>query len=483
MTALLALLLKIAGTSFLLVATLGVLRFHDPFQRMHAATKAGTLGAGLVLAGAAVTKGSVDATLVAVLTILFLIATMPVAGHLLGRAAYISGAPLRSRGDALAGVLPRMAAPLEARLRGAGQAEDASASSFEASQPARAPERSAPTAPDGDASASAFAEPLSAPAPGNPAPAAAGEAGATAEGSTHGVMGRALPLSESLLRLITGRTVSDEDANDDGGDVKPGFAGIRFPVIGATDCPVAARAWQLAVERGVPATAIAVIDTSCLETARVANASDSVKACLATAIADTREAMRDGEAPFTMIYEEGDPLTLIPCPDAGQRELLLLPTDGWFHHGAHITIPVFEDRLADKLFTLAELHAGPTLFVGTATPAERRCAIIHDGTRRTQRLAVWALRTGVWSLDAVTLVGRPSDVQRDALMRVADEVGLELEHQTKPMAPFTAFMPYQHARITGVIMGMPPQPARISAYGTFWQDRIIPGFRGDVLVA
>ena len=51
MTALIALLLKIVGTLFLLVATLGVPRFTDPFQRMHAATKAGALGAGLVLAG------------------------------------------------------------------------------------------------------------------------------------------------------------------------------------------------------------------------------------------------------------------------------------------------------------------------------------------------------------------------------------------------------------------------------------------------
>lgn len=472
MTALLALLLKIAGTVFLLVATLGVLRFKDPFQRMHAATKAGTLGAGLVLAGAAVTKGSFDATLVAVLTILFLIATMPVAGHLLGRAAYISGAPLRSRSDALAGILPRMAAPLEARLRGAGQAEDASASSFAAPQSATAPEASAPPA-QGEAGAT----------PDGSTPAAQGEGDVAPGGSTVGDTGRALPLSESLRRLITGKAVSNEDGNDDGSDVEPGYSAVRFPVIGANDCPVAARAWRLAVERGVPATAIAVIDTGCLETARTAHASDSVKACLATAIAETREATCDGKAPFTMIYEEGDPLRLIPCPDAGQRELLLLPTDGWCHHGAHITIPVFEDRLADKLFTLAELHAGPKLFVGTATPAERRCAIIHDGTRRTQRLAVWAMRTGLWPLDAVTLVGRPSDVQRDALMQVADEVGLELEHQTKPMAPFTAFMPYQHAKITAVIMGVPPQPARISAYGTFWQDRIIPGFRGDVLVA
>jgi monovalent cation/proton antiporter MnhG/PhaG subunit len=457
MTALLALLLKVAGTVFLLVATLGVLRFQDPFQRMHAATKAGTLGAGLVLAGAAVTKGSFDATLVVVLTILFLIATMPVAGHLLGRAAYISGAPLRSRSDALAGILPRMAAPLEARLRATGEAKDASVSAFEAPQPDPASEVSTPAAP--------------------------GEGDAASGGPTLADKRGALTLPESLRRLITGQTASDEEASEDGNDVEPGYSAVRFPVIGANDCPVAARAWRLAVERGVPATAIAVIDTSCLETARVAEASDSIKACLATAIADTREATCDGKAPFTMIYEEGDPLKLIPCPDAGRRELLLLPTDGWCHHGAHITIPVFEDRLADKLFSLAERHAGPKLFVGTATPAERRCAIIHDGTRRTQRLAVWAMRTGLWPLDAVTLVGRPSDGQCQALIQVAEEVGLELEHQTKPMAPFSAFMPRQHAKITAVIMGMPPQPARINAYGTFWQDRIIPGFRGDVLVA
>ena len=464
MTALLALLLKVAGTVFLLVATLGVLRFQDPFQRMHAATKAGTLGAGLVLAGAAVSKGSFDATLVAVLTILFLIATMPVAGHLLGRAAYISGAPLRSRSDALAGILPRMAAPLEARLRKSDETEDASVSAFAAPQPASDPasDEAVPDASGKDGSAAARTAPTS---------------------STMGDKGSALPLSESLRRLITGQTASEEEASEDGNDVEPGYSAVRFPVIGANDCPVAARAWRLAVERGVPATAIAVVDTSCLETARIAQASDSIKACLATAVADTRAATCDGKAPFTMIYEEGDPLKLIPCPDAGRRELLLLPTDGWCHHGAHITIPVFEDRLADKLFSLAERHAGPKLFVGTATPAERRCAIIHDGTRRTQRLAVWAMRTGLWPLDAVTLVGRPSDVQCQALMQVAEEVGLELEHQTKPMAPFRAFMPRQHAKITAVIMGMPPQPARINAYGTFWQDRIIPGFRGDVLVA
>jgi hypothetical protein len=246
---------------------------------------------------------------------------------------------------------------------------------------------------------------------------------------------------------------------------------------------VASRAWQLAVERDVPATAIAVIDTACLETARIAHAGDSIKACLATAIADTRQVTCDGKVPFSMVYEEGDPLALIPCRDAEQREIMLLPTDGWCHHGARITIPVFEDRMADKLFTLAELHAGPKLFVGTATAAEPRCVVVHDGSRRTQRLAVWALRTGLWPLEAVTLIGPLSDSMRAALAEVADEVGVEFEHVTRPRAPLSALLPKHHAGVAAVVMGAPPQPARVNAYGTFWQDRIIPGYRGDVLVA
>lgn len=116
---LLALLLKLAGAGFLLAAALGVLRFADPFQRMHAATKAGTLGAGLVVLGSVVTLGSLSAAIMGVLTVLFLLATIPIAGHLLGRAAYVSGAVMAEGegGDALEGVLDRAAHPLEDRLR------------------------------------------------------------------------------------------------------------------------------------------------------------------------------------------------------------------------------------------------------------------------------------------------------------------------------------------------------------------------------
>lgn len=115
--ALFAVLLKLAGVAFLFVAALGVLRFSDPFQRMHAATKAGTLGAGLVLAGSIVTLGTMEAVAIGGFAILFLLLTVPVAGHLLGRAAYVSGADMRGLAgeDALAGVLPRREADLPSK--------------------------------------------------------------------------------------------------------------------------------------------------------------------------------------------------------------------------------------------------------------------------------------------------------------------------------------------------------------------------------
>lgn len=117
MLVILSLLLKLAGVAFLCIAGLGVVRLSDPFQRMHAATKAGTLGAGLVILGTIVAQGATDATIIGVLTIVFLLLTVPVAGHLLGRAAYVSGAKLSLRGgDALDGVLERSTRPLDERM-------------------------------------------------------------------------------------------------------------------------------------------------------------------------------------------------------------------------------------------------------------------------------------------------------------------------------------------------------------------------------
>jgi len=84
------------GSFFVFVAAIGIVRMPDVYVRMHAATKAGTLGSGLLLLAVAVQADALDVVLRAVAAVLFLIATTPVSAHLLGRASYISGVPLWS---------------------------------------------------------------------------------------------------------------------------------------------------------------------------------------------------------------------------------------------------------------------------------------------------------------------------------------------------------------------------------------------------
>ena len=105
MIELIAAALMLVGALFVLVAALGVVRMPDLFMRMHAATKASTLGAGLVLASAMVFFTTTAVTTKAMLVFLFLLLTAPVAAHVLGRAAYYDGVALwdRTEVDALKG--------------------------------------------------------------------------------------------------------------------------------------------------------------------------------------------------------------------------------------------------------------------------------------------------------------------------------------------------------------------------------------------
>ena len=86
--------LLVLGSLFSFVAALGMLRLPDTVIRMHAATKAGTLGAGLILIGEAFFYAELGITLRALAAIAFLLLTAPVAAHLIGRAAYYSNVKL-----------------------------------------------------------------------------------------------------------------------------------------------------------------------------------------------------------------------------------------------------------------------------------------------------------------------------------------------------------------------------------------------------
>lgn len=102
-----AISLMTAGVLFLLIAAIGVIRLPDPLQRMHSATKAGTLGTTLLLIGV-IASDRIDPVPTEILTILFLLVTLPIGAQLLARASYISGTRLEGlKDDPLAGVLER----------------------------------------------------------------------------------------------------------------------------------------------------------------------------------------------------------------------------------------------------------------------------------------------------------------------------------------------------------------------------------------
>jgi multicomponent Na+:H+ antiporter subunit G len=82
-----------SGTFFMFLAGLGILRMPDVYTRMHASTKAASLGAGLILIAAAIYFGDLAVVTRALLTTFFIFLTAPVAAHMLGRSAYFLGVP------------------------------------------------------------------------------------------------------------------------------------------------------------------------------------------------------------------------------------------------------------------------------------------------------------------------------------------------------------------------------------------------------
>ena len=87
-------LLILSGAFFCLVAGIGVIRLNDVFARMHAATKAGTLGLALICIAVMVQAQTWLQVAEALFVFLFMIASAPVGAHLIGRAAYRTRVPV-----------------------------------------------------------------------------------------------------------------------------------------------------------------------------------------------------------------------------------------------------------------------------------------------------------------------------------------------------------------------------------------------------
>lgn len=81
------------GVIFTVAAVIGILRLPDIYTRSHAATKSATFGVSCILTGAFfyfwIFEGDFNIKLL--LGILFLLFTAPLGGHVIARAAYVSG--------------------------------------------------------------------------------------------------------------------------------------------------------------------------------------------------------------------------------------------------------------------------------------------------------------------------------------------------------------------------------------------------------
>jgi multicomponent Na+:H+ antiporter subunit G len=81
----------LAGAVFGLLAAIGIVRLPDLYMRLHAASKAGVMGAGLILVAVALISTDGAVALRAILGLIFLLLSTPIAAHLLARAAFGAG--------------------------------------------------------------------------------------------------------------------------------------------------------------------------------------------------------------------------------------------------------------------------------------------------------------------------------------------------------------------------------------------------------
>jgi len=87
-------ILLLASGAFVLLACVGLYRFDDLFSRIHAASKAITLGVILVAAGTALQLRDPGDTVKLLIAAILQMISAPVTSHIIGRAAYWTGTEL-----------------------------------------------------------------------------------------------------------------------------------------------------------------------------------------------------------------------------------------------------------------------------------------------------------------------------------------------------------------------------------------------------
>ncbi|MFN3765034.1 MAG: cation:proton antiporter [Aliihoeflea sp.] len=330
-----SLLFKLAGVAFLCIAALGVMKLSDPFQRMHAATKAGTLGAGLVIIGSVMAQGALDATVLGILTVIFLLLTVPVAGHLLGRAAYVSGARLALAGDdALDGVLQRSAQPLDERIGWIPAEPDQQASGLRpenARGSLQTPERR------------------------------------TLEGRA-----QVLPAMEAVRFVV--------------------IDGYVRPVAERACALAAASGASLSAHVLIDTHAIA-------HAADPNQMRRSIRERASAALHDLKGCTSQAEVEPILNYDEGDPERLLRCETEAGETLLVLPCEGWFHHQVDARQDLTSWQPDGLLRLPGCHRGPVLFVANETPRESARTLVVHDGGEsHLPALTEWALLNGLWDV-------------------------------------------------------------------------------------
>ncbi len=87
------------GCFFVVVSSIGIVRFPDFYSRMHPAGKADTLGQAMILIGLMIYEGFSLVSVKLLFIIIFIFIANPTATHALANAAYMAGIKPWEKGD------------------------------------------------------------------------------------------------------------------------------------------------------------------------------------------------------------------------------------------------------------------------------------------------------------------------------------------------------------------------------------------------
>jgi hypothetical protein len=235
--------------------------------------------------------------------------------------------------------------------------------------------------------------------------------------------------------------------------------------------------WQaLARAEGVEPTLIAFLDQAILEEAPDRQSRDAAlaeeRARLSALVQRFETAADPGLPALAVQYAEGDPFALL-ARLASPGGLLVAPTEGWFSHGIALPVASYA-RSSDRLLAFADSYPGHVLFVPREPSPVRRVIAVDDGS--TGFLADLAFAIDKW---VITGPGDPEapTVRRLVVQTVLNGTGARWRFPAAGEDPAQVA-----AGAEAACLHQLEKPLRTDWYGVFWQERVAPGWRGELLL-